>query len=127
MTAKTRTMGGGRIGVACGTPSRQRVWQREQMGAATSPIFIFVLHMHYTCASCYVSKWDREIAKAESNRESCTTETDAFAANVAKRLGYEVTMSQRTPRYFSPFRRSSYFCFLSISHFFFVPLIALYY
>lgn len=26
-----------KIRVACGTPSRQRVWQREQTGAATSP------------------------------------------------------------------------------------------
>ncbi|XP_076389269.1 inositol phosphate kinase 2 isoform X2 [Megachile rotundata] len=38
--------GGKRIRAACGTPSRQRVWQREQTGATTSPTFLSVQYMH---------------------------------------------------------------------------------
>lgn len=63
-----------KIGVACGTPSRQRVWQREQTGARTRRrrlLFSFcVLHMQ--CIYVYIIIRTYGKRTKETNRDEAT-------------------------------------------------------
>jgi len=84
--------GGERLGVACRTPGRQRVWQRERTGAATSP------GTWPACVRAHV-----HADNARTCRRACGAGNAAAMRrwtdgddndDAAKHLSHEVTMSQ---------------------------------
>lgn len=95
--------------VACGTPGRQRVWQREQTGAAASPV---------PDGACVGATRTRTRTRGTDNPHAyvtyvCAADTPMRRPtdrpivrrpdDAAKHLSHEVTMSQDHPRcYFSP-------------------------